>query len=236
MTSVREHEYRAANRARQMSGEVAKDVPSGPPVTNANGTPDVTFTASAVPTRNVASAASFAPTIVEPRSGKGPEHHGVSLVEHERVPDEHRQQACRHHRIRHKEHRQLRQPRLDPAAACSCALATMQHQLVVGHRLHHEEEAGRDQKRDDADDRAPHLEIGRGRFVRGKLLDEDPPEDPERRVGRRFIAGASPQAARSCASRRCLLRRASRRRHRATAASACSGGCRPSRGRRCGRP
>ena len=40
--------------------------PSGPPVTKANGNPDVTFTARAVPTRNVASAASFAPTIVRP--------------------------------------------------------------------------------------------------------------------------------------------------------------------------
>ena len=46
--------------------------PSGPPVTKANGSPDVTFTTEALPTRNVARAASFAPTIVRPLSGSGP--------------------------------------------------------------------------------------------------------------------------------------------------------------------
>ena len=46
--------------------------PSMVPVTHPNDTPDITLTARAVPTRNVASAASFAPTIVAPRSGSGP--------------------------------------------------------------------------------------------------------------------------------------------------------------------
>ncbi len=46
--------------------------PSMAPVTNPNETPDMTLTARAVPTRNVASAANFAPTIVRPRRGNGP--------------------------------------------------------------------------------------------------------------------------------------------------------------------
>ena len=46
--------------------------PSMEPVTHPYDTPDMTFTARAVPTRNVPSAASFAPTIVEPCSGRGP--------------------------------------------------------------------------------------------------------------------------------------------------------------------
>ena len=49
---------------------------------------------------------------------KGPEHHRVAFVEHERVPDEDGEKAGRDHRVRHKEHRQLRETDVDRLQAC----------------------------------------------------------------------------------------------------------------------